>query len=49
MIKTHRIENSSCLKCNKIEVYMIKIGAITMYVKCFEEEFNIDKSIPNLK
>ncbi len=43
MIRTKTFENHQCLKCNKIEKYMIKIGAITMCIKCFEEEFNIEE------
>ena len=47
MIKTYGIENHLCLKCNKIERYMINIGAFVMCPKCFEDEFNMDKINPD--
>jgi hypothetical protein len=41
----HYHNNVECLKCNTLEVTMIRTGCLIFCEKCFKEEFKTDKPI----
>ena len=42
MVVYHNID---CLKCNALELEMVKIGTLVMCNKCTEEEFKTDDPV----
>lgn len=41
----HGWNNASCVKCDKVEKYMVRVGAIVFCTKCCKEEFGTEDPV----
>ncbi len=42
MIKCRKLSNIKCLRCNIVQLKMVRIGALFMCPSCFAEEFGAE-------